>query len=452
MRPARRFDLRLVAAGVFLATALGLAQPAGADAPWSPPQTVGGTCCSQQQLLALPAGGIAFAGDTGLSFAAAPGTKPVFTAPVGFTGEFSPDGVLGPLAVIVGGRTVEQMIPAGSSGIRTFGTIGTDETLTSAAGAPGTPLSASSLSLVQTFVVATTTNAALVRMCTKSCQGPAALAVIRYRAGRWSAPRAITRPSTELAGGALTTLPGNTLAVAYERNRAIYVRRLFSDNQLSAAQRVGTGKQSHVSIASAGGGRLDVAWSWQVIDEGNAATGFTARVACSSNVGHFTGRSRLLASIPVTGEGRYVGGPGLSLGQDAAGRLTLAWTAFADARFVVQASSLSTSCGTAPQTLPLPGADAVLGGLALAPSGRSTIVLEAGVYGSDPAGASTTESAHGLLASERPTHNGSFATPLQVSAADDGEVDPVVAIDQTTGRSVIAWRNVASSIQYSTAP
>jgi hypothetical protein len=247
-------------------------------------------------------------------------------------------------------------------------------------------------------------------------------------------------------------MPGGTIAIAYERNHSIYTRRLSPSGTLSAAQRLGTGIQSEISIASAGGQRLDVAWAWQAVDEGDAGTGFTAQVACSTSIGHFTGRSRILASIPVTGEGAYVAAPGLVLGQAAAGPITLAWTGFTGGRFVVQTSPLTTGCAIAPQTIGLPGADAVLGGLAVAPSGRATVVLAAGVYGSDPAGPTRTESAHGLLAAQRAAGTTYFGTPVQVSAADDSEVEPVVAIDQTTGLSAIAWRNVQSSIQYATAP
>jgi hypothetical protein len=453
VRYAARFDRRVnLAIGFVTATLVGAA-PAAADAPWSVPQAIGGNCCSEQQLVALPAGGVALAGDTGISLVQQPGAKPTFTTPVGFTGLISPAGVLGPLALAGGGRTVVSMAASGASGIRTFGTIGANDTLTSASGRPGHKLAAStSLHMPQTFVEATTTDAALVRTCTKDCEGPSGLGVIRYRGGRWTAPRAITQPSTEVRGGAMTTLSGGTIALAYERNHAIYSRRLAPDGTLSPAQRLGAGIQAEISIVSAGGSRLDVAWASQRVDEGEALSGFKAQVACSSKIGHFTGRSHLLAWIPVTGEGNYVGGPGVAVGRDAAGRMTLAWTAFAGGRFVVQTSSLDTSCGTAAQTVAVPGADAILGGLAVAPTGRATVVLTAGVFGTDPAAPSTGEAAHGLLAAERSTPTGGFAAPVQVSAADDSEVEPVVAIDATSGRSVVAWRNVAASIEFATAP
>ncbi|HEY5196718.1 MAG TPA: hypothetical protein VIJ51_06800 [Solirubrobacteraceae bacterium] len=438
-----------------LCGAAALVSPAAAiaDAPWSTPQTIGGTCCSQQQLLALPAGGIALGGDTGLSLVQTPGGKPSFTAPVGFTGLVSPSGVLGPLALVGGGRTVEQMMPAGSGGIRTFGTIGTGETLSPASGRPGHTLAgSSSLNIPQAFVQATTDDAVLLRLCTKDCGGPSGLDVSRYRGGRWSAPRAITQPSTEVRGGALTTMADGTIAVAYERNHAIYVRRLSPGGRLSPAQRLGTGVQSEISIASLGGQRLAVGWSWQRVDEGDAASPFEAQVACSTGIGHFSGRSHVLASIPVTGEGDYVSGPGLSMKQDGTGRVTLAWTAYADGRFVVRTSGLSTSCATAAQTVALPGADSVLGGLAVAPSGQATVAILGGVYGDVAGRPGGTESAHGILATERTSAGAAFGAPVQVSAADDGEVEPVVAIDATSGRSVLAWRNVAASIQYASAP
>jgi hypothetical protein len=449
----RRFDPRVALGGLCAAGLLAGPATAGADAPWSAPQPIGGNCCSQQQLLALPAGGVALAGDTGLTLVQNPGGKPSFTAPVGFTGLVSPTGVLGPLALVGGGRTVEEMMPAGVAGIRTFGTTGTAETLSPAAGRPGHTLKgSSSLNIPQAFVVATTADAVLLRQCSQGCGGANGLEVTRLAGGRWSKPRAITRPSTAVAaGGALTTMTDGTIAVAYQRNHAIYVRRLSPSGSLSPAQRVGIGVQSEISIASTGGRRLAVAWAWQRIDEGDAESPFTAHVACSTSIGHFSGRSRQLASIPITGDGDYVSVPGLSLGQDAERRVTLAWTGYAGNRFVVQTSRLTASCATAPQTIALPGADGVLGALAVAPSGRATIAILGGAHGSAP-GPDTGESVHGILAAQRPSATAAFAAPVQVSAPDAEEIEPAVAIDATSGRSVLAWRDVASSIELASAP
>jgi hypothetical protein len=465
MRTVRRSNPGFVTACVCAASGVAAA-PAVADTPWSAPQTIGGTTspgpgglpvvsgpsASAQHLVALAGGGVAISVNTNLYILQQPAGKPTIVPPVGFTGLLSPSGVLGRLTPVGGGRTVNALVPAGG-GVRALGTIGLGSTLSSASGRPGHSLVGSrSLSIPGGSVAASSGDAVLVSRCSKDCVRRD-LAVVRAEpGGRWSSPRAITQPGTEVRGGALTTLAGGTIAVAYERNHAIYTRRLAPSGRLSPAQRVGTGIQADISIAGAGGQRVDVAWSWQRVDEGDAVSGFTAHVACSTSIGHFSGRSRTLSSIPVTGTGAYVGGPGLAMGRDAAGRLTLAWSAFAGGRFVVQTSNLSTSCGTAAQTIALPGADAVLGGLAVGATGRATVVLSAGVYGSDPAPASRGEAARGLLAAERPTHNGHFASPVQVSASDDDEVEPVVVIDQASGRSVLAWRNVATSIEYSSAP
>jgi hypothetical protein len=301
-------------------------------------------------------------------------------------------------------------------------------------------------------VAASAGDAVLVSRCSKNCVRRD-LAVVRAEpGGRWSSPRAITQPGTEVGGGALARLPGGTIVVAYARNHAIYTRRLGPSGKLSPAQRVASEAATEIAIASAGGRRVDVAWSRQEADDGDAVSEFTAHVACSTRIGHFGGRSRTLSSIPLRGTGNFVGGPGIAIGRDAAGRLTLAWSAFAGGRLVVQTSNLSTSCATAAQTIALPGADAMLGGLAVGATGRATVVLSAGLDGSDPSPPSRSESAHGLLAAQRATHGGRFGNPVQVSTSDDDEVEPVVAIDQASGRSVLAWRNVATSIQYASAP
>lgn len=137
--------------------------------------------------------------------------------------------------------------------------------------------------------------------------------------------------------------------------------------------------------------------------------------------------------------------------KDDNGRITLAWTDFGDDRFVVAASSLDSRCGTARQTIGVPGADAVLGDLTVGPSGRATIALTAGIRGSDGPPDGVSEAAHGILAAQRPSAGTGFAAPVQVSAADDNELEPAVAIDQTNGRSVVAWRGLGP-IEFATAP
>lgn len=440
--------------------------PALAAPPWSAPQTItlgshplpgpslpppSFVGASSHGLLALPGGGIAFATNTNLDFIPNPTGRPTIIPPVGLTGLISPAGVLGPLAPIGGGRTASVLLRAGPGAITAFGTVGLSSVLTAASGRPGRTLRGSrSLSITGGLVVGTTDDAVLVARCTPACV-ERDLVVVRHRGSGWSTPRALTRPGPE-RGGAITTLPDGTIAVAYERNQSIYVRRVSPSGRLFPAQRVGSGVQSTIRIAAAGGRRLAVAWAWQRVSEGDAVSGFTAQVACSTGLGRFGGRSHVLASIPVTGTGRYVSGPGIALEKDADGQLTLAWSDFAGGRFVVGAGSLSPRCATARQTIALPGADVLLGDLALAPSGRATIALTAGIFGSDPAPAGRTEATHGIVAATRPTATSAFTGPVQVSAADDNEVEPTVAIDQTNGRSVLAWRDIAGSIEFATAP
>ncbi|MEA2371534.1 MAG: hypothetical protein QOH12_1928 [Solirubrobacteraceae bacterium] len=453
-------------AGAVVAAGLVSGSPALAAEPWSAPQTIAlGSAqlpgpslpppsslgASSHELLALPGGGIAFATNTNLNFIPNPTGKPTIVAPVGLTGLISTDGVLGPLAPIGAGRTASVLLRAGPEAITAFGTVGLRSTLTAASGRPGHTLRGSrSLSITGGLVVGTTDDAVLVNRCTGACVNRD-LVVVRHRGNGWSVPRAVDRPGTE-RGGAIATLADGTIAVAYERNQSIYVRRLSPTGRLFPAQRVGPGVQSTIRIAAAGRRRLAIAWAWQRVSEGDAVSGFTAQVACSTGLGHFSGRSHVLASIPVMGTGRYVSGPGIALEQDVNGQLTLAWSDFADGRFVVTASNLTTTCATARQTVAVPGADAVLGDLAVAPSGRATIALTAGIYGSDPAPANRSEAAHGILAVERPAATAPFSGPVQVSAADDNEAEPVVAIDQTNGRSVLAWRNTTGSTDFATSP
>jgi hypothetical protein len=438
-----------------LVTALCAAAPASAAVPWSAPQPFGGAALSNPQLLALPSGGVAVAANSGLGLQSDPAGNPTIVAPIGFTAVVSPAGVLGAPAALGDGLAADALVPLGDGRTAAIGTIGTNNHLVSASGVAGSRFAGlGALGVARGFVVAARQGGVIVRRCLGRFCERVDLVVVRRRGGRWSKPRAITRPgtATSLRDADLTTLPGGELAFAYEREHVIYERRLTPSGRLSPAQRVGAGVQSHLSIAPGGGHRVIVAWGWQRVSEGDAISPFAARVACSSAIGHFSGRPRDLGSVPVTGSGRYVDGPGVVLRQDAAGNSTLAWTGYQDGRFVVRAGPLGRTCAIAPQTLAVPGADVILGDLAVAAPGRATIAFVSGRRGADGPNRTPTESVVGLLAAERPGAAAPFAAPALVSAPGAFVVDPAVAIDRASGRSVLAWRNVATAVELSTAP
>ncbi|HTN24693.1 MAG TPA: hypothetical protein VL120_11950 [Solirubrobacteraceae bacterium] len=438
-----------------LVTALSTATPALAAGPWSAPQPFTGAALSGQQLLALPGGGVAVSANTGLGLLTHPGANPTIVAPIGFTAVVSPAGVLGAPAALGDGLAVNALMPLADGRTAAIGTIGPNNHLVSAAGAAGERFAdLGALGVARGFVVAARQGAVLVRRCLGRFCARVDLVVVRRRGGRWATPRAITRPGTAtgVRSGDVAKLPGGELAFAYEREHAIYERRLTPSGRLSPAQRVGAGVQSHPSIAPGGGHRVIVAWGWQRVSEGDALSPFAARVACSSAIGHFGGHPRDLGSVPVTGTGRYVDGPGVVLRQDDAGRSTLAWTGYQDGRFVVRTGPLSRTCAIAPQTIAVPGADVVLGDLAVGPSGRATLALVAGRRGADAPNGAPAESVFGLLAAQRADPAAPFSGPALVSAPGAFAVDPAVAIDRASGRSVLAWRDVSTGVQLSTAP
>ncbi|MEA2131800.1 MAG: hypothetical protein QOJ85_4691, partial [Solirubrobacteraceae bacterium] len=344
-----------------------IALPASARAAggWSAPQSLG---AGQDSLLALPGGGLAVLGSTGLDFASAPSGTITPVPPSGFTGLISPAGQLGPLVALTSKQDIRAAVAASDGKLTVFGAVGATNTVRASVGRTGGSFGAARTLHVANGSLLGATLArsgpvALLRRCfTRGCQ-KADIVLVHQTSAGWSQPRAITRPvdvnrGAVLAGG-LVALPDGEIAVAYERDNVLYLRRVTPMGKVSAAQRLGAAIQARIVLAPMGGHRLLVAWAWQAVNEDYAHSPFHVRLACSNTAGHFSGHSQALATIPLTGAERYVQGPGIAL----AGR-TLAWTDYAGGRYDVRAGDIDDACAITAQTVAIPGSDVVLDDLA----------------------------------------------------------------------------------------
>jgi hypothetical protein len=443
-------------AGIAVAAVAASASPATAATPWSPPRLIGDPPAYVTGLTPLPSGGVALGGTTGITLMKTPDGAERIIPPVAVSALISADGQPGPLASLgTGQSSIEQVLPRRDGSVTVIGQAGATNRLVSATGRPGARLGpTSSLHAANGVAFDAAGDAVLVSRISRGGDRTD-LAIVRRRGDGWSTPRPITRRGGTVGGGAITTLPDRELAIAYGRDGAIFVRRLAPSGRLSPAQRIGAGTASKITIARSGPHRLIVVWSSQHASQGDAASGFHVRAACSTASGHFGARARSLAAIPVRGPGRYVEGTGIELATDAAGTHTLAWTDYAGGRFVARTGAIDDACRVTPQTIAIPDTDVILGGLSVAPSGAATIAIIAGRRGADPPviGSGLPEAVHGALAARRATSGAAFSAPVQVSApADEDAYDVAVATDVASGRSVLTWRGAGTTSQISSAP
>jgi hypothetical protein len=290
--------------------------------------------------------------------------------------------------------------------------------------------------------------AVVARRCAggSDCRPSAALLWVR-RAGRPPVSYRLARNGRTYAAGVAMSAQGDVL-VAWERNDGLYARVLTRHGWRSAAQRLGhTQAFAHIRALFASDRRAVVAWSDQAVGLGEPESDFTAQVARETAPGRF-GRARRLGSAPAAGTGTYVNYAGVAAAPLPDGRVALAWTDYLGGVFTVRAADLNRDGTlTAPQMLAPADGDAVLTGLAGAPSGRIVALWLAGPAGADPG---TGEPRYGLYASIRPPTATAFGAPEQlVAGSPDGGS---VVIDPIGDHALATWRTVSGPIAFSTRP
>ena len=316
-------------------------------------------------------------------------------------------------------------------------------------GGIGVPVAASVRGVTMPLGVAASATgdvAVVARRCAGAgdCRPSAPLLWVRRRGHHAKTYRLAGNGRTYAADVAISAR-GDVL-VAWERNDRLYARILTQHGWRSAAQQLGdTQAFAHIHALFASDRHAVVAWADQAVSEGEPTSDFTAQVARENTGGRF-GRARRLGSAPALGTGHYVGYAGVAAAPLADGRVELAWTDYQADRFAVHTADLNRDGTlTQPQALAPGDGDAVLTGLASAPSGRLTALWLAGTAGADPG---TDEPRRGLFASTRPPTATAFGQPEQLT---DGPADGgSVVIDPVGDHALATWRTISGPIAFAT--
>jgi hypothetical protein len=241
--------------------------------------------------------------------------------------------------------------------------------------------------------------------------------------------------SSRARGATVALGPTGDVLVVWEDNHFIFARHLGRTGHAGAVHRIGDGVQSELQAAIDDGGRLEVAWKTQRVNEGESDAPAIVRFATAAP-GHGFGPQRMIETVGATGTGRYVSGPAVRLLAEADGHTRLAWTGFDGSHFVVRAAEITGGHRGTPQTLSPAGADAVLGDGAVGSGGAAVVVWRSGVQGADPVPGAT----QAVFASHRDANALAFGAPEQISAGgESAPTAPFAAMDPVSGRSFAAY-------------
>jgi hypothetical protein len=281
-----------------------------------------------------------------------------------------------------------------------------------------------------------------------SCH-PAAPSLVRKRRGHaFSRPIALG-PKGHAYGAAVAIDPRGRVLVAWDRNGSVYARFVSTTGKLGATQRLGadTGL-SRLQAVLPGDGRAAVAWTTQNIDEGDATSPFTARIALADSTGRF-GRAKLLDTVPVTGSGRYVPYQGLAITLPARQPGLATWTGYVGGHYVVAAAPIAGATVGAATVVSDPTVDTVLADAAEGSRGEAVILVLPGRAGEDPP---LPAGPGGLDAVTRPAAGQPFAG-LEPIVPGPAFIDgATVSIAAASGGAFATWRDVDGPVGWSVRP
>ncbi|HWH11414.1 MAG TPA: hypothetical protein VG165_09815, partial [Solirubrobacteraceae bacterium] len=272
--------------------------------------------------------------------------------------------------------------------------------------------------------------AGVMEQCDPSGCDPAAPELAIARPGHpFGRPIRLDRKGSDNGVGLAMDQHGRIL-VAWDRDGGVYARFVSARGKPGPLLHLGSEPApSGFDVVISGDGRAAVGWTSQAVDEGDAGSPFTATLALAGTNGRF-GRARRLATVPVTGEERFVPYGGLVVALPA-GRVGLAaWTGYDGTDFIVQAASIGARGVGTPRTVSPPGTNAVLADAAEGPQGQAVILILPGLAGALGAGPSATD---GLAAVTHTSATRAFGPPETIvpgPAAVDGAS---VGIDASTG-------------------
>jgi hypothetical protein len=426
--------------GLIIAALALTAAPAAAAAatPWSTAAAVPGAPDASPILAQSPAGPIAIYWDE-LSL------TPPFTS-ASLTSYVSPLGAgLQPQPA----KLLSQPLNIGSAVAYGSGQVALDEDQIGVATGPLTgPFAVHDLPMLVTAIAADAAGdiAGVVEQhCDPGGCDPATPEVVIARHGHaFGHLIAVDRKDSATATSLAIDQRGRIL-VAWDRNGVAYARFVSLSGRLAPIQRLGrVAAPPTFDVVLSADGRAAVGWAAQAVDEGDAGSPFTATLALAGSNGRF-GPARVLGTVPVTGEGRYVPYAGLAIALPAGHSGLVAWTGYQRSHFVVQAASIKDGRAGRPQTVSDPTTDTVLADAAEGAHGAAVILLLPGRQGEFP----TTAHADGLTATTHPAGSQTFGPP-ELILPGPADVDGAqVAIDAASGAVFAVWRDVGSPLGWS---
>jgi hypothetical protein len=441
-------SLVLRAAAVAIAVLALAAARAGAAPPWSPPAAPPGAPATNPALAFNAAGLGVLAGDTGggaASGAVGPHTEAALTDDNGaFPGPFAP---MTPTNFALGNRfalyALTRIVGIGTHFSRAntraglvFGAAGDKLTEIRFVGPPDRSGRAQAIAANTNGDVAASFGVCANRACVHQ-----SLYLVVRRGSR--APLPSIRVDN-VAVGQISTVainPRGDMLIAWQANGGVFARIRTAGGTLYRTERLGNPGEPvrAISAVLTPDRAAAVAWEAQSVSEGTpgsrATVDATFKAAGASH--HFHSAQRL-ATVPALATGHYVGERGVKVALSADGRITAAWTGFANGRFVVRAADLSDFRFVGAQTVSDPATDAVFSDLAAGPGSAFAVLWETGAAGNDP-GVGTLGLAAALRAPGAPAFG-----PAESIEQGTAALGAVVRFDPSTGRLVAAWNDVTA--------
>jgi hypothetical protein len=237
--------------------------------------------------------------------------------------------------------------------------------------------------------------------------------------------------------------------IAWQANGGVFARIRTAGGTLYRTERLGNPGEPvrAISAVLTPDRAAAVAWEAQTVDEGTPGSAATvdADFKAAGASRHFHSAQRL-ATVPALATGHYVGERAVKVVLSQDERITAAWTATADGRFVVRAADLSGFRFVAAQTLSDPAVDAVLSDLDAGPRSAVAIAWRTGVAGVDQ-GTGTP----GLDAALRAPGAPAFG-PAETIEQGAAAFNAVARFDPSTGRVVAAWNDLQAIKTSARAP
>jgi hypothetical protein len=285
-------------------------------------------------------------------------------------------------------------------------------------------------------------------VCNNSaCRHQSVYLVVRRSGGSLQSSKRIDNDAVRNISTVAINQRGDMI-VAWQADGGVFARIRTAGGTLYDTERLGNpGEPVRAISAVLGENRgAAVAWEAQDVNEGTPESPATVDASVkSAGASHHFHSSQRLGSVPTLATGQYVSGRGVKVVRSEDGRVTAAWTAFENGRFVVQAATLSATRFRPGVTLSAPAVDAILADVDAGPTSELAVAWRTGVGGTDPG-----EGPAGLEVAMRDPGQSVFL-PTEVVEQGTGANDPVLRFDPSTGRAVVAWNDL-TTIQTSVRP